>query len=520
MRGRRPSLACVVAAAAALACGDPGARPGGDNPDWEECRGDDADGDGTPDSVEVALGTDPADAADDPEARGMVVFVMPYEAPPEPTSRDLALDVRLSRADVGILLDTTGSMAGTVARIGGHLEGLVTGLAAEVDDLAFGAAGYGDIPMDDGANSYADVPFYLVHRIMTARTDPGLRSIVRAFQVRNIIVDGVGPWFAQMRGGDEPEQGWEALRQAATGAGLVYPNAWNDGSQEVPAFDPGSAHPSPPVEGEEVGARGGLGFRDDALPILIQITDTEHHDQPVADTTPALADRTVAFDALAAIGAKVVGNMAWKVTGHADLVATAKATGARVPPETWGEGDSRPDNCPEGRCCLVGEDPDTPWPEEQPLPDPDGLCTLVFQSDRYDTNLGEMMARAVLAIARAGRFAVSAVLRDDPADAIDVAAAFDARVEALALGECLGATASDSDGDGRADTFSDLASGSRACFRLSAASNTTIPPDTAARAYRAVLRVTGDGVAAFTTQEVYFVVPGTTCAADPPDVID
>jgi len=322
-----------------------------------------------------------------------------------------------------------------------------------------------------------------------------------------------------MRGGDEPEQGWEALRQAATGVGLIYPDAWNEGTQEVPAFDPETAHPSPPVDGEEVGARGGLGFRDDAVPILIQITDTEHHDTPVADTTPALATREVAFDALAGIGAKVVGNMAWKVEGHADLVAVATATNARVPPETWGQGDERPANCREGYCCLVGEDPDTAGTEIQPLPDPDGLCTLVFQSDRYDTNLGEMMARAVLAIARAGRFAVSAVLRDDPADDLDVAAAFDAEVEALAEGECAGAVAVDTSGDGVPDTFPDLPSGSRACFRITAGINSSVRPGDTARAYRAALRITGDGVAGFNAERVYFVVPGTTCAADP-DAVD
>jgi len=515
----RDRVAAILCVAGVLACGSGGGGGSAGGDGWETCSAEDADGDGAPDAIESALGTDPADPADNPDARGMVVFVMPYQAPPEPAMRDIAIDVRLSRADVGILLDTTGSMAGTVARIGGHLEGLVTTLAAEVDDLAFGAAGYGDIPMDDNANSYADVPFYLVHRIMTARTGPGLRSIVRSFAVRNIITDGVGPWFAQMRGGDEPEQGWEALRQAATGVGLIYPDAWNEGTQEVPAFDPDSAHPSPAVDGEEVGARGGLGFRDDAVPILIQITDTEHHDEPVAETTPALATREVAFDALAGIGAKVVGNMAWKVTGHADLVAVATATNARVPPDTWGEGDERPSNCPEGRCCLVGEDPDTPDPETQPLPDADGLCTLVFQSDRYDTNLGEMMARAVLAIARAGRFAVSAVLRDDPDDDVDVTAAFGGEIEALALGACLGDTVIDGDGDGVADTFPELASGSSACFRISAGINMTVEPGETARAYRALLRVTGDGAAGFNAQEVFFVVPGLTCVGDP-DVVD
>ena len=77
------------------------------------------------------------------------------------------------------------------------------------------------------------------------------------------------------------------------------------------------------------------------------------------------------------------------------------------------------------------------------------------------------------------------------------------------------ATATDTDGDGRADSFPDLASGARACFRLSATSNTSVEPGPAARAYRATFRVTGDGVAAFGSQEVVFVVPGTTCAGDP-----
>jgi hypothetical protein len=498
---------------ALVACGggEGAQRPGGGEDGWDECQGEDADGDAWSDTVELALGTDPADPADHPDARGMVVFVMPYQAPPEPTERDIAIDARLSRADVAILLDTTGSMAGTTTRIKPHLESLVETLAAEVDDLAFGAAGYGDIPYNDGANSQWDVPFYLVHRIMTARTTEGMRSIERSFDYRNIITDGTGPWFAVMRGGDEPEQGWEALRQAATGVGLVYPSPFG-GTDEVPAFDPEAARPA--VEGEEVGARGGLGFRDDAVPILIQVTDTEHHDQPVAETTPTLASRPVALEALRAFAAKVVGLMAWKVVGHDDLVTVAEATGARVPPETWGSGAERPENCPEDRCCLVGEDPDTGWEETQPAPDPDGLCTLVFQSDRYDTNLGEMMARAVLSIARGGRFDISAALRDDDGDGVDVAADFLARVEAIATGECAGAAVSDEDGDGIAETFPAMASGSRACFRLSAGENTTVPPASGAKAYRGVLRLSGDGVAGFASQEVFFVVPGQTCDGD------
>jgi hypothetical protein len=65
------------------------------------------------------------------------------------------------------------------------------------------------------------------------------------------------------------------------------------------------------------------------------------------------------------------------------------------------------------------------------------------------------------------------------------------------------------------DTFPDLPSGSRACFRITAGINRSVPPGDTARAYRASLRVTGDGVAGFNAERVYFVVPGATCAGDP-----
>ncbi|MBN1773825.1 MAG: hypothetical protein JXB32_21370, partial [Deltaproteobacteria bacterium] len=44
----------------------------------------DSDGDGAADVVEVAAGTDPLVGTDSPHERGDFVFVVPYEAPPEP----------------------------------------------------------------------------------------------------------------------------------------------------------------------------------------------------------------------------------------------------------------------------------------------------------------------------------------------------------------------------------------------------------------------------------------------------
>ena len=494
--------------------GDSGGGPGGGGSGGGGgCAATDSDGDGWADDVERAMETAPDDPADNPDARGELVFVMPHGEEPRPAHRDVSGEAALARADVLLLLDTTGSMAGTASRIQGQFRQLITMLAGEVDDLAFGAAGYGDFPWHDGANSQYDVPFYLVHRVMTARTEAGLASIAGAMQYRNIITDGLGPWFAAMRGGDEPEQGWEALRQAATGVGITYPSPFG-GTGAVPPFDPDAAYPSTPPAGEEVGATGGVGFRDDSVPIVIMITDTEHHDAPVATTTPAIAGRSAAYSALEALGARVIGLMAWKVTGHDDLQAVAAATGARVAPSAWGAGSERPGNCPADRCCLVAEDPDTGWVEEQPAP-VGGMCTLVFRSDRYDTNLAEMIAQAVIAIARGGVFDIGAELRDVPeedgADEVDVAAAFVERIEAVREGACAGLAAEDLDGDGALDTFVEVEPGASVCFRITARQNTEVAAAAEARAYRGELRLTGDGVAGFGARPVWFVVPGSSC---------
>ena len=186
----------VALIALLVACGSGQPNGGGDDegcdPELGTCGGDgcnspDTDGDGWSDEVEIAMETSAADAADNPNARGQLVFVMPFKAEPRPAAHDVDATAKLSRADVAILLDTTGSMVGTASRIQGELAEIVEGLEAEIPDVAFGAAGYGDFPVYDNGNSQYDVPFYLVHRVMTAKTAAGLASITQSFRFKNII---------------------------------------------------------------------------------------------------------------------------------------------------------------------------------------------------------------------------------------------------------------------------------------------------------------------------------------------
>jgi hypothetical protein len=498
-------FAIIVLLAACGAGGNPGGGgdddPGGD--DGDGCSSPDTDGDGWSDEVEIAMETSAADSADNPGDQ--LVFVMPYKAEPRPAKQDIDDAAKLARADVAILLDTTGSMAGTAAQIQGELAEIVTGLSAEVEDIAFGAAGYGDFPVYDNGNSHYDVPFYLVHRVMTARTAAGLASINTSFRYRG-IADGLGNWFSVMRGGDEPEQHWEGLRQAAKGIGIAYPDPFTPTTmRSIAAFNGATAYPAQPPMGEEIGTIGGLGFRRDATPIIIQITDTNAQPGGLTTTNPVSATRAVALQALRDIGARVVGVMAWFTVGHDDLTAMTIDTGGMVPPTAWGTTD-RPTNCPIGKCCVVAEDE-----VFRPQPDPiNGLCPLVFQADRYSMNLSKMIVQAVTAIARGAKFRIGTELRDDPADAVD-ARTFVDKVEALPEGACAGQAVADTNNDGVPDAFTAAVGGSKVCFRITPKPNTTIENGGAAVRYRATLQLTGDGVGSFASREVFFVVPSKAC---------
>ncbi len=470
------------------------------------CVTTDTDGDGWSDEVEAAMETSPTDDADNPPARDQLVFVVPFQAAPSPGAHDIEATAKLQRADVAILLDTTGSMTGTTTRIQGELAEMATLLATEVDDIAIGAAGYGDFPVYDGANSHVDVPFYLVHRMMTVRTAAGLASITGSFRARNIF-DGIGNWFSIMRGGDEPEQHWEALRQAATGMGITYPGPYmNSPPQSIAPFNAATAYPATAPMGEETGSIGGFGFRRDATPIIIQITDTNAHAGGLTTTTPVSATRPVALAALGQIGARVIGIMAWITVGHDDLTAITLDTGGTVAPTAWGVPPERPANCPIGKCCVVAEDSPA-----RPQPDPiNGQCALVFQADRYTSNLAPMVAQAVVAVSRGAMFEIGAELRDDLTDELDVSNFVD-RVEALPSGACTGAAVTDLDSDGTPDAFTAVIGGSKVCFRVVPSKNDSVPGTDVARRYRGIVQLTGDGVASFSTREVWFVVPTAAC---------
>jgi|GEM_PF-2249718 len=240
----------------------------------------DSDSDTYPDPAEIAYGSDPCGTAsiiDD------FYFFLPPSGPQE-TDTLVFNNTNIDRADMTINIDTTGSMGGEIANLRASLSGtIIPGVSAVIPDIATGVSSFEDYPIFPfGSSVDGDVPFRLGTRVTT---DVG---------VAQTAVNGL----ATRNGFDVPESGIESLYQIATGAGT----SWNGGS--VPAFNPAQNQ----VTGVADGTIGGVGFRDDSLPIIVHVTDAPGHTQNEYGTgsqiTAVSAPTTEA--ALSAIGARVV----------------------------------------------------------------------------------------------------------------------------------------------------------------------------------------------------------------------
>jgi hypothetical protein len=242
----------------------------------------DSDGDTYLDPAELAFGSNPCNM-------GSVItgfyFVLPPLDPPQMAPL-LFSDTDIDRADVAFDVDTTGSMGEEIANLRTSLSNtIIPGVRAQIADSAFGVAYFEDYPVTPfGDAASGDVPFRLLQRITTnaAAAQAGVNALV----TRN--------------GLDLPESGLEGLYQVATGAGT----AWPGGS--VAAFNPATNR----VPGVADGDLGGVGFRQDAFPVVVHITDATAHqraDYQAVSAGITAADTPVVLNALDALGARVVG---------------------------------------------------------------------------------------------------------------------------------------------------------------------------------------------------------------------
>ncbi len=448
----------------------------------------DTDGDGTSDLVENAAGTNPNNPADNPQANGDFVFLVPYVMPPSPTSDTLDFSTAISQADVFFLMDTTGSMGGEIGNLQASLGTIIPALATQIPNVGIGVGDYRDF-RNAPSGGASDYPYVLRHRIMTVGTAGGRASVQGA--VNALTASG---------GGDGPESGWQALHHIATGQGLT-----GVGGSNVTAFNNATSPPTTPTAGESLGTIPGVGFRPGSLPIVIQITDEPSHGgvgsaYSFGGTTP----RATALAELGNLGGRLIGVVSRDtlyVDANTDMLVGVNTSGARVPPSAWGA--TRPAGCSAAQCCTLengaGE-----------APDGGGLCSLRFTIASDGSGLGTAVVDAVRAVANFVRIDVGALAADDPADAVDAVVAFVDRVQAnpAAPVPCTpGLVAIDGNGDLINETFDAVQPGSTACFDVIPKMNTTVMPTENPQMFKATITVRGDGVTVLDTRDVFFLVP-------------
>jgi hypothetical protein len=453
----------------------------------------DTDNDGVTDLIEDAANTDPTNPADNPQANGDFVFLVPYQDAPMPNQDTLDFSTDITQADVVFTMDTTGSMGQEIGALKSSIGSLITQIRSEIPNTGFAVTGFEDFPYS-GYGVAGDEPYYRHHRVMTTNTAAGLTSIQNA-----VNAYGLG------NGNDGPESNWEALYQIATGAGV------SGGNITVPAFNPATAYPTAPPAGEFVGTIGAAGVRTGSLPIVLLITDACGHNSGMGygySGIPTAATASGAVAALNGISARVIAVVSNPQTGgcesvnaRSDMLQAVNGTNSLVPPAAWGPAGTRPASCAVGMCCTgiggAGESPSG------------GMCPLLFMVDgNTGSGLGSAAATAVKVLSQYAEYDIGSLAVDDPSDAINAVSAFVSRVQAQPVGPgCANLPATDTNSDTYVDTFTNVNPGVTVCFDVIPKTNTTVPATTMPQMFKATVQVEGDGVTTLDTRDVWFLVP-------------
>jgi hypothetical protein len=289
----------------------------------------DTDGDGYSDGGEITAGTDPLDV-------GSVVDGVYVEVPERTNTEEVfEFTLEIEMGDVGFLIDTTGSMGGTINAMKSEYSAMVTALSTALPDAEYAVGTYDDYAYGSyGTPSGGDKPFYMLQQTTsdTARVQSTLSAISTHY------------------GGDGPESSMEALYQAATGNGYDQNcDGSYDSVTDVLPFLADTTDPFGGTGGQHYssgspggGVNGGMGFRDYALPVFVYATDYDLRDPDAGYGTPGGcpldAGQSDVVAALADLNAYAIGITVggWTSTPYNQMVQLANASGSYA--DTDGDG--------------------------------------------------------------------------------------------------------------------------------------------------------------------------------------
>lgn len=469
----------------------------------------DSDGDGLGDGEEIALGTSPCDVDSDddgqddlaegayervncPDRRSGVGCGCATDPgcriPPQhfyvvlehgaSTTRDLDFATDVRRADVFFLIDTTGSMGGTLSRIQSTLAAPGTGLVARitesVPDAWFGGGELRDFPFSSYGGE-GDEPFRLA---IEATPPERAADVALAFAA-----------MSAAGGGDGPEAHVEALHRALTGEGETWEYERSDGAR--------ATYSMRSYTGDCLEERWGAAcFRPATLPVLVLFTDTCAHGGPPEDSS-----------------CEPHAGMSPPSASWADTVALMRARGARF----VGVNAS-------GASCAGVTDPSGFTPcfflrstaEATGSVDLEG-APLVYDlpsGGASDTVFTDTVVGALETMVTRVPLDVDTWVRDDPTDpeGVDARAFVGERVPACGAGAatCWSAPEGVPHEDAVADLddarFLDVVPGTRVTFRVTFRNDSRIGGPRS-EVHVAFIDVRGEGNAVLDTRQVYVVVP-------------
>jgi hypothetical protein len=252
-------------------------------------RNADTDGDGIDDLTEVAAGSDPTEGSSRPP-EGSLYVVLPYVPPGtmgDRPRRQFTFQTRIRSADIFFVVDTTGSMTGTITEVQRTLEttiipGIVSALGPD-GDARYGIAGHGDF--QEGGGNYT-----------------GNVQIFQRLTADSSAVQAATFMLRADNGGDYPESQVPAMDSVISGRGTA-----NYGGTATRMMDPVRDCLAGPDE--EVFGWGC--FQVGRVPIMILFSDAEWHNAPGQGnyyrSTPDAATYDMLRDEMVRRGAFYVG---------------------------------------------------------------------------------------------------------------------------------------------------------------------------------------------------------------------
>jgi hypothetical protein len=415
----------------------------------------DSDGDTVTDLGETAYGSDPLDPGSSVDPDDYFV-ILPYMDPEQ--HRDLQFGTNLQVADVYFLMDSTGSMDGTIENVTGSLSStIVPALREAIPDVQMGVGAFNDFNCcgdlwtsygDCGRGTGCDSPYW--HDQDITPDDSAVQS----------ALDGV---LTRPRGygADWSESYVVAMYLTATGEGI------SEGGADIPPKECPS-HP------DEIGPRRGYPcFRPMALPIIILVGDAPWHNFPGNPENTGESDYT------------------FPAPYYADARAALLDLGARV----------------IGVCARCsGTDTDWAWVYQSTVAGDTGTVDasgepLVAISP--DGTVSEAIVEMVETLANFTPQDVNTTTEDDPDDLYGVdARGFITAIVPKAAFPPEGCSGFDD------TTFFDVQPGTRVLFDVTFV-NRIFPPREVAAVFKAIIVVVGNGVARLDQRTVIIIVPPT-----------